>query len=256
MGIIPTEKCLAIPLISIAKGEKPMETSTKSWRENIFFLTMVGCIQFVILTLIAMVLYPGGTHADPTTKGYSFFRNFFSDLGLTETISGDPKFASFLLFTVAMVLAGAALAIFFIAFLKLFSFSSLGRGFSIFGSIAGTVSGLAFIGVALPGNLYPQPHTLSVQIAFLAFFVAVLFYIPALFLKRGYPRINAWTFVTFAILLGVYIWLLFEGPSASTSTGLIIQATGQKIIVYAAIVSMFIQSYGAWKFTKGEKIMT
>jgi hypothetical protein len=227
-----------------------METSTKSWGERIYFLTMVGCVQFVILTFIAMIFYPGGTHADPTTKGYSFFRNFFSDLGLTETISGDPKFASFLLFTVAMVLAGAALAIFFIAFPKFFSFSPSGKWFSIFGSIAGTISGLAFIGVALPGNLYLQLHTLSVQIAFLAFFVAVLFYIPALFLKRGYPRINAWTFVAFAILLGIYIWLLFEGPAASTSAGLIIQATGQKIIAYAAIISMFIQSYGAWKFMK------
>jgi hypothetical protein len=256
MGRVSIEKRFAIPLISTAKGEKPMKTSTKSWRERIYFLTMVGCVQFVILTLIAMVLYSGGTHADPTTKGYSFFRNFFSDLGLTETISGDPKFASFLLFTVAMVLAGAALAIFFIAFPKFFSSSALGKWLGILGSIAGTVSGLAFIGVALPGNLYPQPHTLSVQIAFLAFFVAVLFYIPALFLKRDYPRTYAWTFVAFAILLGVYIWLLFEGPAISTSTGLIIQATGQKIIVYAAIVSMFIQSYGAWKTTKGEIMMT
>jgi magnesium-transporting ATPase (P-type) len=256
LGSVSIEERFTTPPISTAKGEKPMKTSTKSWREKIYVLTMVGCIQFVVLTLIAMVLYPGGTHADPTTKGYSFFRNFFSDLGLTETISGDPKFASFLLFTVAMVLAGAALVIFFIAFPKFFSFSPSGKGFSIFGSIAGTVSGLAFIGVALPGNLYPQPHTLSVQIAFLAFFVAVLFYIPALFLKRDYPRIGAWTFVAFAILLGVYIWLLFEGPSASTSAGLIIQATGQKIIVYAAIVSMFIQSYSAWKTTKGEKMMT
>jgi hypothetical protein len=233
-----------------------MKASTKSWREKIYFLTMVGCVQFVVLTLIAMVFYPGGTHADPTTKGYSFIRNFFSDLGLTETISGDPKFASFLLFTVAMVLAGAALAIFFIAFPEFFSSSRLEKWFSILGSVAGALSGLAFIGVALPADLYRQPHTLSVQIAFLAFFVAVLLYIPALFLKRDYPRINAWTFVAFAILLGIYIWLLFEGPSTSTSTGLIIQATGQKIIVYAAIISMFIQSYGAWKTTKGEKMMT
>lgn len=224
-----------------------MKTSSTSWRERIYFLTMVGSLQFVVLTLIAMVLYPGGTHADPTTKGYSFFRNFFSDLGLTETISGEPKFASFLLFTVAMVLAGAALALFFITFPSFFSSSPSGKWFSILGSIAGTISGLAFIGVALPGNLYLEYHALSVQVAFLAFFVAVLIYIPALFQKPDYPKIYAWVFVAFAILLGVYVWLMFEGPSASTSNGLIIQATGQKIIVYAAIISMFIQSYGVWK---------
>jgi hypothetical protein len=224
-----------------------MKTSSTSWRERIYFLTMVGSIQFVVLTLFAMILYPGGTHADPTTQGYAFFRNFFSDLGLTETISGDPKFASFLLFTVAMILAGGALALFFITVPHFFSSSRSGKWFSIFGSIAGTISGLAFIGVALPANLYLELHALSVQVAFLAFFVAVLLYIPALFLKRDHPKIYAWVFIAFAILLGVYVWLLFEGPSANTPNGLIIQATGQKIIVYAAIISMFIQSYGVWK---------
>lgn len=224
-----------------------MKTSSTSWRERIYFMTMVGSIQFVALTLIAMVLYPGGTHADPTTKGYAFFRNFFSDLGLTETISGEPKFASFLLFTVAMVLAGAALALFFITFPSFFSSSPPGKWFSILGSVAGTISGVAFIGVALPADLYLELHAFSVQVAFLAFFLAVLLYIPALFLKRDYPKVYAWVFIAFAILLGVYVWLLFGGPSASTTNGLIIQATGQKIIVYAAIISMFIQSYGVWK---------
>jgi hypothetical protein len=236
----------------LEKEKNPMKASIKPWHERLYFLAMIGCIQFVVLTLIAMIFYPGGTHEDPTTKGYSFFHNFFSDLGLTETFSGDPKFASFLLFTVAMVLAGVALAFFFVAFPSFFSSSTLGKWLSILGSIAGILSGLAFIGVALPGNLYLDPHKLSVQVAFLAFFVAVLIYIPVIFLKRDYPRVYAWVFVTFALLLGAYVWLLFEGPSTITSTGLIIQATGQKIIAYAAIISMFIQSYGAWKITKGK----
>jgi hypothetical protein len=225
-----------------------MKKTSGSWRERVYFLTMLGSSQFVMLTLIAMILYPGGTHADPTTKGYSFFRNFFSDLGLTETISGNPKFASFLLFTVA------ALTIFFFTFPSFFSSSPLGKWLSILGSIVGIVSGLAFIGVALPADLYLESHTLAVQIAFLSFFVAVLIYIPPLFLKRGYSKIYAWVFAVFSILLGVYVWLLFEGPSASTTSGLIIQATGQKIIVYAAIISMFIQSHGVWKATRESNI--
>ncbi len=228
-----------------------MKALVNPWHRRLYSLAIVGCIQFVVLTLIAMICYPGGTHADPTTKGYSFFHNFFSDLGLTETFSGDPKFASFLLFTVAMVLAGVALAFFFVAFPSFFSSSTLGKWLSILGSTAGILSGVAFIGAALPGNLYPEPHKMSVQVAFLAFFIAVLIYIPVIFLKRDYPRVYAWVFVAFAILLGSYVWLLFEGPSTSTSNGLIIQATGQKIIAYATIISMFIQSYSAWKITKG-----
>jgi hypothetical protein len=227
-----------------------MKESNQPWRERVYSLTMVACVQFVVLTLVAMLFYPGGTHADPTTKGYSFLRNFFSNLGLTETMSGVPNLASFLLFTIAMVLAGAALALFFVVFPSLFSSSPMTKWLSRVGSIAGILSGLAYIGVALPANLYLEAHTLSVQIAFLSFFVAVLFYIPALFLEGDYPKTYAWVFIAFAILLGIYVWLMFKGPSTDTPNGLIIQATGQKIIVYAAIISMFIQSYGARKYAK------
>lgn len=227
-----------------------MTAPTKTWRERVYSLTMIGCVQFVVLTLVAMLIYPGGTHSDPSTKGYSFFRNFFSNLGLTETIAGVPNFASFLLFTIAMVLAGAALATFFTVFPSTFSSSRRGKWLSITGSIAGVISGLAYIGVALPANLYREAHTLSVRIAFLSFFVAVLLYIPALVLKQDYPKVYAWVFIAFAIFLGAYVWLMFEGPSTDTPTGLVIQATGQKVIVYAAIISMYIQAYGARKHAK------
>ena len=43
--------------------------STKSWRQSVFLITMVGCIQVVLLTFLAMLVYPGGTHDDPTTPG-------------------------------------------------------------------------------------------------------------------------------------------------------------------------------------------
>jgi hypothetical protein len=228
-----------------------MKESSKAWRKWAYYSVMVGCAQFVILTLLAMVVYPGGTHSDPTTRGYSFFRNFFSDLGLTETFLGQPKTASFLLFTVALTLAGIALIVFFCVFPKFFAQSKTGKWLSILGSIPGLVSGIAYIGVAFtPGNLYGKSHELFVQIAFVAFFVAVLLYIIAIFLNKDYAHIYAWVFVAFALILGVYIWLLFEGPSTSTPNGLVIQATGQKIVVYAAIISMFVQAYGAWKIER------
>jgi hypothetical protein len=46
--------------------------------------------------------------------------------------------------------------------------------------------------------------------------------------------------------LAVYLGL-FGGPHIDTPEGVRIQATGQKIVVYAEIGCMFIQSYGALK---------
>jgi len=50
--------------------------------------------------------------------------------------------------------------------------------------------------------------------------------------------------------LAAYVVLITVGPSSETPSGLKIQVTGQKIIVYTAIVSIFIQARGALKFAR------
>jgi hypothetical protein len=228
-----------------------MNEPTKNWREKVYLWVMVGCVQFVALTFIAMLLYPGGNQTDHTAKGYDFFRNFFSSLGLTETFTGEPKFASFILCAVALALAGLSLTLFFIAFPKKFRSSKVGFALSLLGSVFGVISGLSFIGIAFtPANIFLEPHKLFVQSAFVFNLLAVIPYILVIFLDRDYANLYAWVFVGFAVTLGVYVWLLFNGPSTETSNGLIIQATGQKIIAYASIIAMFIQAYGARKFSR------
>ncbi|MDQ2713331.1 MAG: hypothetical protein M3Z08_00285, partial [Chloroflexota bacterium] len=51
------------------------------WRVGIFRLAVAVCLLFLLLTVIAMLLYPGGTMANHHSQGYTFFLNFFSDLG-------------------------------------------------------------------------------------------------------------------------------------------------------------------------------
>jgi glucan phosphoethanolaminetransferase (alkaline phosphatase superfamily) len=193
-----------------------------------------------------MVFYPGGTRSAPGTKGYLFFENFFSELGLSRTYTGGPNNVSFFLFTAALALAGLALTLYFIISPSLFWDSRITRVLSLFGTFFGIISGLSFIGVAFtPADLYLEPHQLFVQLAFTTFFVAVVFYALAILLNRSYPNIYALVNITFGALLGAYIWLLFFGPSTNTSSGLMIQVAGQKIIAYAAIISVFIQAYGS-----------
>jgi hypothetical protein len=219
--------------------------NTKNWRQYIFLTAMVGCVQFVVLTFIAMLFYPGGTHDDPTTSGYSFFRNFFSDLGLTVPLSGETNTISFFLFTMALTLSGLALIIFFLASPDLFKNTS-GRIPSLLGSIVGVFSGLFYIGIAFtPADLHREWHGNFVLLAFSSFFIVVIFYTIAIFLNKGYPNRYAYVYLFFTVLLTVYLWLLFAGPN-----DIRIQATGQKIIVYAMIICMFIQSYGAWNIEK------
>jgi hypothetical protein len=219
-----------------------------SWGKKPFQFTMVASVQFVILTIIAMWFYPGGTSENPSSEGYDFFRNFFSTLGLTVANNGETNTISFVLFVIALSLAGLGLVIFFIAEPQFFTSRRSIKILSLIGSIFGILSGLSYIGVALtPANLLPEAHGLFTLNAFRLFLVAVIFYLIAIVVNNRYLNIYAVVYFFFAVLLALYIYLMMQGPSMGTPEGLIIQAAGQKIIAYASIICMFIQGYGATK---------
>jgi len=99
------------------------------------------------------------------------------------------------------------------------------------GFFFGIISGLSFIWTASStANLNLTPQRLFVQLAFIIFFIAVAFYTIAITLNPMLPNMCAWVNIAFGVLLGIFIWLLFNGPGLDTENGLIIQVTGQQII--------------------------
>lgn len=216
------------------------------WRRTIFTLALAGCSAFVVLTTVAMFFYAGGTVLDPQRAGYSFTNNFFSDLGLTITRSGQPNTISALLFTAGLTLAGVALAAFFVAFTQFFTRPRWIQALSLLGALFGVIAGGCFVGVAFtPADLNRQLHGQFVLWAFQAFLVAVICFVPPILVGRTLPRRYAWPFIAFAALLGGYLWLLMRGPSPRSAQGLPIQVIGQKVIAYASVISVLIQAWGA-----------
>ena len=221
-----------------------MNTQDQAVSHQVFSLVMFGCALFVVLTAVAMWFYPGGTYADQSASGYSFSTNFFSELGMTVTRSGEPNTVSAILWFVAMSLAGAGLVLFFIAFRQFFTGSRWGRVLSGLGSVVGVFSGICFVGVAFtPANLFLGAHVRFVLWAFQAFPVAAILYAVAILREPAYPDRYGWAFLGFAVLLVFYVILLIAGPGQDLRQGLVIQAAGQKIIVYASIISIFIQPF-------------
>ena len=137
--------------------------------------------------------------------------------------------------------------LFFLAFPQFFRANRAQQTLGRIGSVLGVISGICFIGVAFtPADLLLDAHVEFVLWAFRLFPAAVLFYIIAIFRFEGYPRRFGWELVAFFVLLVGYILLLEFGPSASeTYWGQVIQATGQKVIVYASIASVTFQSWWA-----------
>ena len=231
---------------------EPMTATTYSHPQGAFwyrhlFMTVAGvCALFVLLTTAAMLLYPGGTSPIAKTHGYQFFVNFLSDLGQTRTQSGAYNYPSMLLFTTAMLSAGAGLAIFFIAFARYFAHGSTNKWATWSAWVAagfGIVAALCFVGVGVtPYNLWYVVHETFAQWAFRFLLVAIALEIPAIRLSRGVPNSMLWVNVSFVAFLFGYIMLVMFGPTTGTLVGEEIHVVGQKVIVYVAIMTLGMQA--------------
>jgi len=213
------------------------------WQKNVFHYAFISCGLFVLLTVIAMFTYPGGLFTGELTSHYDFFRNFFSDLGRIRVEGGISNIVSAILFFFALSIVGNGLIFFFIAFRDFFKVDRIGNILSSMGTAIGIASGLCFVGIGFaPYDLFFDIHYQLVIWAFRTFFVAVSIYAYVIFRQTSYPRSYGWIFAGFAIFLAAYIGLLEFGPSAESPQGLVIQATGQKIIVYVSIISAMAQA--------------
>jgi hypothetical membrane protein len=214
---------------------------------QLYLSIAVGCALFVILTLIAMLTYAGGTVDDHAASGYSFTHNFLSNLGMVTALSGKPNWVSAILFFLSLSAAGVCLVIFFIIFPLFFQNTHLQKVLSLIGSGLGVLAGISFAGIAFaPADLARPAHIQFVMWAFRLFPLAVLFYVPVLFMDKRYPKQYAWVFTVFCMMLIGYYLLMTNGPSFNSPEGLVIQVVGQKVISYASILSIGIQSLGAY----------
>jgi hypothetical protein len=226
----------------------------KKWQERAFVFTLVGCVQYVILTVLGMLVYTGGTYTDSNSVGYNFFENYFSDIGRTVSHSGTSNTLGFVLFVVAMTVGGIAIVAFFWATIGQFQEPPLLKAMSIVGSVIGGFAGIAFIVVALvPADIDIGMHRLFMYISFGSILASAFIYTIAMISRDKYRNNYQLTYVLFTAAAALYMLLLFFGPDRESVEGLVIQAAGQKIIVYAMIVNFFIQAYGARLLAKGER---
>ncbi len=218
------------------------------WQRGAFLLSMVGCVQFVIITFIAMLAYSGGTRINPNSTKYSFFQNFFSDLGRTISYSGESNFISFLLFLFAVSFTGVSFMAFFLVIPSFFQNTDIERRLSFAVSVTGISSSVMFIGIAFaPDNVFSEIHDFFVVSAFSLAFIASLLLAYLTYHNENFSFAFSLGYITFIVLVFVYgiIGLIFF--DIYTIEGIFIRVTTQKIVVYYLMTCFFIQSYGNFK---------
>ncbi len=209
---------------------------------------MVGCIQFIVLTFIAMLFYRGGTHIDPNSSGYMFFYNFFSDLGQTISYSGELNTISFFLFLISVSFIGLSYIPFFLTISSTFKNSDIERKLSIACSIIGVFSSVLFIGIAFaPENVFSDIHSLFVFSAFFLAFIASLILAYLTYFNKNYSIVFPLGYMVFSSLIVIYglIGLLFFNNY--TTEGIFVRVTTQKVVLYYLMICFFFQNYGYLK---------
>ena len=220
-------------------------------KEDIFPLTVIGSVQFLILSIIAMFTYKGGTRLDPTSKGYSFFSNFFSDLGRTISYSGETNTVSAVIFFFTLIGLGLSFLGYFLVLPEMFIDTIEGKKYGKLASLIGKCSVVAFIGIAFaPANLLPLIHDLLVITGFtLVAIVSGFAFILTSKDNRFTRKYTVGYLILFIVILGYGSLSLFV-PTIITPTHLLIRATAQKVVVYTLIFSFLFQNFGVWKILK------
>ena len=225
-----------------------MNPTATSRRRLVIKLGMGSILLFLLLTLVAMLTYPGGTYTNHDTEGYTFFYNFFSDLGHYRTYDGEPKWASMILFSTALALGGITFLLFYTVTPNWFRANKRTLLYARIGSVGGGICAAGLIVVALtPSDLFLNPHLWALKIAMLGFLVACIFYSIAIFKRKDFPNGYVILYAAFLVILLYYLWLLFFGPSVKTDIGLMQHCAGQKILVYSMSMTILVQSWGLLK---------
>jgi hypothetical protein len=192
----------------------------------------------VVLAIVSMIRYPGGTTLDPSPHGYSVWQNFLSDLGMTVAYDHRPNRLGAALFGVSLVLLVLALGGCLFGLVRLYSASHRARRFARAAAAVGLLVCAAFVGVAVtPENRVMGLHLSATLLAFRTFPVLSFLFLLATISSGVFPRRVAVAWGALTVVLAVYVVVLGWGPSLTTVSGLTFQVAAQKIVAVVAVVT-------------------
>ncbi|MDP6340079.1 MAG: hypothetical protein QF842_07160 [Candidatus Marinimicrobia bacterium] len=201
-----------------------------------------GIVLFLVLMILSMVTYGGGTINDPESMGYSFTLNFFSDLGKFT----PGNFLSMLFFALSLCICGFALMAYFYYFMQLFIQNNALTIIAKIGAVVGIIGALCFVGVGFtPHNVFFAAHNFFANWAFRCFLITSILLSWVLYKDYRFENRYASGYLIFALLIFIYILILEFGPNPRNSDfSLIFNVLAQKLIVFVFILSVLYQSFG------------
>lgn len=222
----------------VKMGNSEKVNRLKSWKHFAFLISGIGTLQYICLTIIAMVFYPGG---------YSFFELWLSDLGLTISIvNQEPNYVSRIIYIIACAVFCVGLSIFWLLIPKFFSETKQMKIICWLSSIFGILSGIFVFLIAITPYDIREIRDIHHFVARLYLTFSMLSLITfsfAIFLNKSRNSKNIYINLALAIFIFFSLFNIFP---------LFISVVGrlpliQKVCHYGYSILISLQIYQIWK---------
>ena len=119
----------------------------------------IAALFFIALQSLGMKVYPGGTMYDTSAQGYSFSKNFFSDMGAYVARNGDPNYLSMILFAMSLTIVGITFISYYLLLPTLLGNDRINYILTWVGTLFAIGGSVCMIGTGFtPSDLVFAPH--------------------------------------------------------------------------------------------------
>ena len=173
-------------------------------QQKIGMICIVCYIGFYCCILIAMLLYPGGTNADPSTIGFTFWDNFVSDLITQNARSGANNTASYVIAGIGFVAFAIANVLLAIGLFRKAFNNSIEKGCTKIASVILTGSAVFLVlllyftkdtGIAM--------HRTIATLSFLTGGIGATLLVIGAIARKSTPRIV----MSLLLILAIFAWI-------------------------------------------------
>ncbi len=210
-------------------------------------IIIYGTLAVIIFFILAIIFYAGGSYNNPSAQGYTFFGNFFSDLGMLKSDNGQNNLKSQIFFI---------LAIFTASFVQIKVFVSLKnqlakthrQNLAGFAYKLAAISSIIFLGIAIfPADRLDTLHDWSMLLSFIGIMISLIIFGWQLIKFDLTLKFNGWSFLLTAGTILILLIIAITENLAPTPNRTLTHIIMQKITVIDLLATIFIYGIGLQK---------